>query len=239
MKKTYRLFFSILSGAMLMSAAAAAQDQGDPQTAEVKGSPQQATNEAEPAAAGVSKDAQNETSPPAPSEEERLGALEVVSNPAGARVFVTNDESYPAEEIGDTPLLEKSAPGTYWVNVAMDGYEEITVKVQVNPGEKTIVTVDLASLDGSYHAKRVAGHSLLWPGIGVVAAGVVLIEIEPQGNIGAVGFVTAGVGVALTIAGGILLGLSHHDDVIYEQPPIALAPLPDLSGGGILFSKSF
>jgi hypothetical protein len=229
MKKANRVFFFILSFALLMSGASAvAEDLTE-----------QAQSSAESGDIGATEDRQNETSPPEPSKEERIGALQVESDPSGARVSVTNDESYPPEEIGDTPLLEDSAPGAYWVNVVMDGYEEIRVKVNVHPGEKTIVRIDLKPEKNSYQVKRIVGHSLLWPGLAVVATGIVLIEVEPQGAIGASGFVTAGVGVALTIAGGILLGLSHRDKVFYEQPQLAIAPLSDWSGGGILFSRSF
>ena len=105
-----------------------------------------------------------------PAEKAEPGALQVESNPPGAAVLVAADDSSPGEEVGPAPILEDAAPGIYWVTLKMDGHEEVTVKVEVRPGEKTIVRASLARVQSSYGTKRIAGHSLLWPGIGAVVA---------------------------------------------------------------------
>ena len=178
---------------------------------------------------------------PEPKEQidDNVGIIEVESYPTNAKVSITFTESEPLNNLGVTPFEGKLRPGTYWVTLSKEGYEDAVAKVVIPSGETTVIVIDLESKNPATEAKRIAGHAMLWPGLGSAVAGIALIEIDPQGSIGTAGFITVGAGIALTITGGVLLGLAHRDRVIYEKPHVAAIPLPDGSGGAILFSKSF
>ncbi|MCP4599369.1 MAG: PEGA domain-containing protein [Proteobacteria bacterium] len=173
------------------------------------------------------------------AKREKKCILRVETDPPGARVLVSDSAGYSSKELGNSPLESELAPGVYWVNIIHEGYEETIAKAAISPGDSTVVNIQLVPVDRARQIKRHIGHALIWPGLSLAVIGIVMIEMEPQGDAGTAGFATAGVGVALGIAGGILLGLSHRDKVVYQQPQIAAAPLPDGRGAVFSFGKSF
>ena len=71
------------------------------------------------------------------------GMLEVAGTPAGASVLVDGQAA------GTVPYhQERITKGTHTVQVKLDGYEPFRTEVTVNPGEKQVVTVNLAAIPG-------------------------------------------------------------------------------------------
>jgi serine/threonine protein kinase len=69
------------------------------------------------------------------------GSLSITSRPSGARVYLEDDFR------GHTPLtLERIAPGSYELNVTLEGYEEWERTVVVRAGVITSVTAELTTL---------------------------------------------------------------------------------------------
>jgi PEGA domain len=171
---------------------------------------------------------------------DKKGSMRVTTDPAEARVSITEANDTSERELGNSPLEERLSPGTYLVKIELAGYDEVIARVHIQVGRSVVVRIRLVPEDPSRKQKRIAGHVLLWPGIAAAITGIVLIEVDPQGSIGTAGFVTSGTGVAMAIVGSILLGLARKKQGIYEQEPQWTAS-PTIEGQGAIlsFSKTF
>ncbi|HLC15117.1 MAG TPA: serine/threonine-protein kinase, partial [Thermodesulfovibrionia bacterium] len=91
----------------------------------------------------LTKDSDNVSAPDQekPVEPEKVittCALLVESTPAGASVYIDEQRK------GITPYREDNlSPGSYWIKVQKDGYDDFERQVQVNPGKRAEVDVVL------------------------------------------------------------------------------------------------
>ena len=115
-----------------------------------------------------------------------LGALVVMTTPAGAAVFV--NEEHRGEAPADVALL---APGEYRVTVTREGYLEATRVVTVEAGAEATVQVELISAEVAAAAEAEAATPEADDGGGGMGTGVLL-------GIGG----AAAAGLALAVAGG-------------------------------------
>jgi len=85
------------------------------------------------------------------------------------------------------------------------------------------------------------GMALLGGGLGLILGGIVLIEIDPYGNVGMAGFITTGAGIAIWTVGMFLLGFSRpvHGEIVEEAPLIVAGATPDGDGFVIGYGTRF
>ena len=171
------------------------------------------------------------------------GILEVNSAPEGAEVSVGNESPEFRQTLGQTPLRTEMDAGAVMLTLSLDGYETAQAAVEVLPGKTSVMQVKLEeSPKYSRRRLRLVGHLLLWPGIVAAGTGIALIAVDDPSqavNTGMAGFVTAGVGTAMTIAGALILGLTYRAASVYTMPAVSLLETPDGRGGGISIQKTF
>ena len=97
--------------------------------------------------------------------------LAVVTRPAGALVLVDN------ELIGKTPLEQNLLDGQHVVRVMLDGYVDDERKVELVPGVRESLEVELRR-EPKIARYRAAGWATLFTGIPVAAAGIGLLAID-------------------------------------------------------------
>ena len=97
--------------------------------------------------------------------------LAVVTRPAGALVLVDN------QLIGKTPLEQNLLDGEHVVRVMLDGYVDDERKVELVPGVRESLEVELRR-EPKTARYRAAGWGTLFTGIPVAAAGVALLALD-------------------------------------------------------------
>ncbi len=148
------------------------------------------------------------------------------------------------QTLGNTPLELEMEPGKVNLLLELDGYESAIAEIEVTPGKTALMQVKLEEKTWKTNrGLRTAGHLLFWPGLLTAGTGIILIAVDDPKtdvNTGMPGYITAGIGTAMTVVGGIILGLTQgkHRDV-YPMPEVSLAPLPDGRGGGLTVQKRF
>lgn len=181
-----------------------------------------------------------QTSPSPPSK----GLLDVSTQPQGARVSLGGSSPEFRQTLGETPFQIEMDPGAFTLVIEKDGFETDTAEIEVMSGKTARMQVKLEKQSWKTNrGLRIAGHLLFWPGLLTAGTGIILIaQDEPKQNIntGMPGYITAGIGTAMTVIGGIILGLtqSGHRDV-YTMPEVSLMTAPDGTGGGVVVQKSF
>ncbi|MBC8551800.1 MAG: PEGA domain-containing protein, partial [Candidatus Brocadiales bacterium] len=76
--------------------------------------------------------------------QSKAGSVNINSNPSNATAFVEG------KEIGTTPvIISNSSPGTYLVEVRMDGYETWNESVNIEQGKQITITADLQMKAGA------------------------------------------------------------------------------------------
>ncbi|MCP4412824.1 MAG: PEGA domain-containing protein, partial [Gammaproteobacteria bacterium] len=76
--------------------------------------------------------------------QSKAGSISIKSNPSNAMAFIEG------EEIGKTPItITNSSPGTYYLEVRMDGYESWNKNVDFELGKEITITADLQMKAGS------------------------------------------------------------------------------------------
>ena len=172
-----------------------------------------------------------------------FGKLSIETEPEGARISVSVVGTDFQEIAGESPLQLKLPTNHYRVTLEKEGYETAVAEVTVDPGRVAWLRIKLEpERSGPQKSLRLAGHLLFWPGIATSATGIILLVVDDpvkDVNTGKPGYVVAGVGVAMTVLGGIFLGLTYRDKSVYTIPPVALSPTPDMNGATLSFSKSF
>ena len=99
--------------------------------------------------------------------------LAVVTRPAGALVLVDN------ELIGTTPFEQNLLDGEHVVRVMLDGYVDDERKVELVPGVRETLEVDLRR-EPKIARHRAAGWATLFTGIPVAAAGLSLLALDDR-----------------------------------------------------------
>ena len=165
------------------------------------------------------------------------------SEPEGAAVSIGNESPEFRQSLGQTPLRTEMDAGPLTLTLSLDGYETAQAEVDVQPGKTAVMQVKLEK-ETKYSLKRLrlVGHLMLWPGLAAAGTGIALIAVDdPKQDIdtGMPGFITAGVGTAMTIAGALILGLTYRAASVYTMPTVSLAGTPDNHGGGIMIQKTF
>ncbi len=162
--------------------------------------------------------------------------LAVVTRPAGALVLVDN------QLIGKTPLEQNLLDGEHVVRVMLDGYVDDERKVELVPGVRESLEVELRR-EPKIARYRAVGWATLFTGIPVAAAGVGLLAIDgrqvrgrcsgmnrdPFGNCRFVfdtdwgGAVALAAGAALVTA-GVLLLMRTRDRPQSRRPRASIGP---------------
>jgi hypothetical protein len=99
--------------------------------------------------------------------------LAVVTRPAGALVLVDN------ELIGTTPLEQNLLDGEHVVRVMLDGYVDDERKVELVPGVRESLEVDLRR-EPKIARYRTAGWATLFTGIPTAVTGITLLALDDQ-----------------------------------------------------------
>lgn len=112
----------------------------------------------------------------------RVSRVSVVSEPAGARIFVDQREH---GTWGQTPRVLALAPGEHTLWVELDGYEPATATVTATPGERVEASLRPAQIVGQVHVR--ADHAgrarLIADGGAVVAEGALPLDARvPPGR---------------------------------------------------------
>jgi len=162
--------------------------------------------------------------------------LAVVTRPVGALVLVDN------QPIGKTPIEQNLLDGEHVVRVMLDGYVDDERKVELVPGVRESIEVELRR-EPKAARHRTVGWATLFTGIPVAAVGISLLAIDgrqvrgrcdgmnrdPLGNCrflfdtdwgGAIGLAA---GAALITAGALLL-LRTRDRPQSRRPRAFLGP---------------
>ena len=181
--------------------------------------------------------------PAAAQSTPQKGILEVNSEPQGAEVSVGDESPEFRQTLGQTPLRTEMDAGPLTLILSLDGYETAQAAVDVQPGKTAVMQVKLEK-EAKYSLKRLrlVGHLMLWPGLAAAGTGIALIAVDdPAQDIdtGMPGFITAGVGTAMTIAGALILGLTYRASSVYTMPAVSLSGTSDGRGGGISIQKAF
>jgi len=162
--------------------------------------------------------------------------LAVVTRPAGALVLVDN------QLIGKTPLEQNLLDGEHVVRVMLDGYVDDERKVELVPGVRESLEVELRRAPKTARY-RTAGWATMFTGIPVAAAGIALLALDgrqvlsqcsgidrdPTGNCRFLfdtdwgGAVALAAGAALITAGALLL-LRTRDRSQSRRPRAFLGP---------------
>ena len=172
------------------------------------------------------------------------GTLQVNTAPPGARVSLGGSSPEFRQTLGDTPLSLEIDPGRVTLLLELDGYVPATAEIEVLPGKTALMQVKLEKETLKFNrAIRAVGHTLFWPGLVTAGTGIILIakdDPKKDVNTGMPGYITAGIGTAMTIVGGIILGLtqsSHRDK--YTMPEVSWSVDPSGRGGTVGVQKRF
>ena len=171
------------------------------------------------------------------------GRLDIVTEPEGARVTISVVGGDAEQAAGVSPLPLRLPANQYRVTLEKEGFETAVAEVIVEEGRVARLRVKLEpGRSGGEKGLRLAGHILFWPGLATAVTGIALLVADNPNediNTGKAGFAVAGVGVAMTVLGGIFLGVTHRDTSVYTIPPVAVGSTPDGAGGALIFQKSF
>ncbi len=188
------------------------------------------------AAQGVSEEVSSTPSPatqPATSHQPssngviNVGTLIVTTSPPGARVIIHGENS------GLSPVSKALATHSYRVEVELADYKSEKARVRIDPGETERLHFDLQRIYPS-NPYKVWGHVTFWPGLSLVALGVVAIpmakseagyyadHLDESSRISArswTGVMWAGFGFggALITTSIVLWAVSPGDKAYYEQ----------------------
>lgn len=107
-------------------------------------------------------------------------------------------------------------------------------RVRAPAGPSSFTEAPVFDIEKNYMMQR-AGYALLGTGLGVIIAGVALIEVDPWGPVGMGGFVGVGVGISFWTAAGFILGFSRpvHGEMPEEKRTLT-ASIPREGDGLII-----
>lgn len=169
------------------------------------------------------------------------GHVEIETDPENARVYISTEPGATGDEYGTTPLRVTLSPGNYYVTLVHDECDTAVAEVSVSAQKTSWLRLKMtAARSNVSKGIRLAGHLLFWPGIATSITGISLLLVNnsnKNANTSLSGGIAAGAGVAMTILGGIFLGVTHRDQSVYTIP-LALSPLDD-HGAQLSFSKTF
>ena len=180
-----------------------------------------------------------------PSASSEKGTLEVNTEPQGARVSLGGTSPEFRQTLGKTPFQIEMDPGALTLIIEKEGYVQATAEIDVTAGKNALMQVKLEKESWKTNrGLRAAGHVLFWPGLLTAGTGIILIaKDDPKHdvNTGMPGYITAGIGTAMTVIGGIILGLtqSGHRDASYTMPELSLLTPPTGKGAGLGIRKQF
>ena len=176
------------------------------------------------------------------NEQVTYGRVDIETEPENARVYISTQPGIKGDEYGTTPLRVKLVPGSYYITLVHDEYETAIAEVSVSAKKTSWLQLKMTpARSGVSKGIRLAGHILFWPGIVTSVTGISLLLVnDPQKDVrtGKSGGIAAGIGVAMTVLGGIFLGVTYRDNSSYTIP-LALSPSDDGHGGQLSFSNTF
>ncbi len=175
------------------------------------------------------------------SESKEISLLEVNTDPVGASVSMGGTSPEFQQTLGTTPLKTEIQPGPLTLHIELEGYQTAVAAVEAVAGQNTLVQIKLEKETvSSRDSLRIAGHLLFWPGILTAGTGAILIAVDNESrNTGMSGFITAGIGTAMVIAGGLILGLTHRDKTPYTMPVVSFTGSSQNPGAAVSIVRSF
>jgi hypothetical protein len=145
------------------------------------------------------------------------GTLVVTSTPNNAKVWIGGTQGTLGAYAGTTPLSKQLLPRKYWLRTKADGYDmhmkAIAIFSRETYHEHIVLTPSvLTAIKSSDPEERtwgrliVAGHSLAWPGLAVVAVAIAMLVSEDVNQTGrtviaGTGAAVFGTGLTLLVAG--------------------------------------
>jgi hypothetical protein len=150
------------------------------------------------------------------------GALVVETDPPGADVYIGYAEDMIDTLIGETPLETDIPAATYYIRLEKAGYTFAIAKLDVRPNNDNWMRIQLTPEDAvSRGGLKIAGNTLLWPGLVAAGTGIGLIVAGNRRGVSSLskaGYGIAAGGVLMTITGGIILGLTYRSSGVYTMP---------------------